>query len=90
MHVGLVGILYESGLQRAKVPHICCAMILSDTDTQVEWALPIIMRKEKIQGNIIFQEHSYLFATTPVPHIIQFSRLGKSTSEIMHTVILSD
>ena len=62
MHVGLVGILYESGLQRAKVPHICCAMILSDTDTQVEWALPIIMRKEKIQGNITSQENSYLLA----------------------------
>ena len=29
-------------------------MILSDTDTQVEkWALPIIMRKENIQGNQI-------------------------------------
>ena len=71
MHVGLVGILYESGLQRAKVPHICCAMILSDTDTQVEWALPIIMRKEKIQGNIIFQEHSYSFAIIlTVPKIL--------------------
>jgi hypothetical protein len=30
-------------------------MILSDTDTQVEWALPIIMRKENIQENEIPQ-----------------------------------